>query len=287
MKKSTRFLTIALSVVMALTSLLCFTACEEKFDTVEFVANELEGVEETEYVICVSKNIPDGQAILTEINKAIASNIDDLIKRYDPSVSRPNESIANELFMTINELRDEEGDDPIRFYTQYFKNFSYTDGYGENLVGIDSEILAVAAIALGRSLDTRQPLMEQAYEAVKNGEGDVLASGIALTDEVKANYLVSDVYATGKQQIVALNVRKLHELKDLKGLRIGVVSTKVGEKLVGDAIKNGVLKNSGAEMVVFATDTEAKNAIQNERIDCIVLDELPAKVIIQRIQAGR
>ncbi|MBR2070625.1 MAG: transporter substrate-binding domain-containing protein, partial [Clostridia bacterium] len=69
------------------------------------------------------------------------------------------------------------------------------------------------------------------------------------------------------------------KIKQLKGLKIGVVAGREGQKIIEEAIKNGVLKNSGAEVVVFDTDAEAGHAILNENIHALIVDELPAKVI--------
>jgi len=284
MNRLGKVLVIVLSVIMALT---CFAGCapKEQFDTEEWCSNVLEGVEETEYVICVSKAIPEGQQILDEINKAIDAKAATLIKEYSPEdlTQRISDANAKEMFFKLNELREKEGVDPLNIYAHLYNPYEYSNGPGAFAMGIDVEICYSVAITLGRSIIFNEPSLEVGYQKVKSGEGDILISAIAKTPELEKDFYVSKVYDKGTQQIVSLNTRRLHKIKDMKGLRIGVIADRTGEKLISEAIEKGVLKNSGAEIHVFATDTEAKNAIQNERIDCIVMDEKPAVRTVARM----
>lgn len=281
-----RVLVLALSVVLALSSVLCFASCgqKEEFDTEEWSANLLEGVEETEYVICVSKNIPDAQKILDEINKVIDQKGKALVERYSPKdlTERVPDDEAKNMFFILNNLRD-EGAEPLNVYAHLYTPYEYSNGPGAFAMGIDVEICYNVAVSLGRSIIFNEPSLAEGYQKVKSGEGDILISAIAKTADLEKDFLVSKVYHKGNQQIIALNTLRLHKIKDLKGLKIGVIAGRVGEKLIKEAIESGVLKNSGAEMIVFATDTEAKNAIQNERIDCIIMDELPALRTVARM----
>jgi len=89
------------------------------------------------------------------------------------------------------------------------------------------------------------------------------------------------VYATGSQSILSNSRQKFDELADLGGLVIGVIEGRPGQKLVEDAIANGPLKDTGAVIRYYDTDTEVKNAFLQNNIDVAVMDELPAKITAQ------
>ncbi|MBR2323671.1 MAG: transporter substrate-binding domain-containing protein, partial [Clostridia bacterium] len=77
------------------------------------------------------------------------------------------------------------------------------------------------------------------------------------------------------------------KIKDLnrEGLRIGVIAGRVGEKVINEAVASGKLK--GVNVIVYDTDKDAKTALYNENVDCAVLDELPAKIMVKELTTGR
>lgn len=71
MKKSNRIMTIVLAVILIATSLFAFAGCGKPYYSVRYQAIAIEGIPKTEYVMCVSKAVPDGQEILNALNKVI------------------------------------------------------------------------------------------------------------------------------------------------------------------------------------------------------------------------
>lgn len=261
--------------VLMVISLL--TACAPKTYTKTGVltSNAIEGVEETQYVFAVSKNSANGDKYLAEINK-ILEEIDmaEIIKGYTSGTVSYYEDFLGDV-----DLKDNIDLPPINIYTIDYSPFQFTGAWGNGVDGVDMYVMAHLAERLNMFPKIQHAIYSTGYEKVKSGESDIFASAVALTDEVKANFKVSNVYASGKQHIVCDEGFSFTKIKQLKGLKIGVVAGREGQKIIEEAIKNGVLKNSGAEIVVFDTDAEAGHAILNENIHALIIDELPAKVI--------
>ncbi|MBQ1269856.1 MAG: transporter substrate-binding domain-containing protein, partial [Clostridia bacterium] len=69
--------------------------------------------------------------------------------------------------------------------------------------------------------------------------------------------------------------------KDLKGKKIGVQKGTTGYMLIEDAIANGVLKNSGAEVIEYDNGALALTAVKNGKCDVVVIDALPAMKMVK------
>lgn len=242
----------------------------------EFVTNKLEGAEQTQYVFCVSKNDPDAEVLVAELNKVIAdTDVAALTDKYMDYANRRGTNPIGDIH-----LFDNTGDF-IYAYTCVLEPFNYSGAGGAYADGVDVWLLSMMAENLGRRLQLNDLWYQDAYDTAKTGKG-VLATGMALTDQVKNDFLVSDVYATGYQQIISDKNQSFTKLEQLKGLKIGVLTGRTGETLVKQAIESGVLKGTGAEMVCFNTDAEAYVALKNEDFDVLVIDELPAKMLVTR-----
>jgi hypothetical protein len=70
-------------------------------------------------------------------------------------------------------------------------------------------------------------------------------------------------------------------LDDLKGKKIGVQKGTTGYLMISEAIANGVLKDTGAEVIEYANGPLAMAAMKNGRCDVVVIDELPANKLVK------
>ena len=73
---------------------------------------------------------------------------------------------------------------------------------GSSVDGVDMYLMVAMAESLGMNADFHDAKYADAYQAVKNGDGEILATAVVLTEQVKADFKVSDVYAKGKIQIL-------------------------------------------------------------------------------------
>ena len=114
--------------------------------------------------------------------------------------------------------------------------------------------------------------------ALTSGTIDIIAAGFtnneerALTMDFSANYFTSTQYIVCKE---SANYTKLSDLKDIK---IAVQVGTTGDFLISDEIDAGNLGK--AEVVPYKSITLAMQALKKGDIDCIVVDELPAKSLL-------
>ncbi|MBR2874703.1 MAG: transporter substrate-binding domain-containing protein [Clostridia bacterium] len=277
MKKSNRIMTIVLAVILIATSLFAFAGCGKPYYSVRYQAIAIEGIPKTEYVMCVSKAVPDGQEILNALNKVIKEEAAAIVEsNISPTGRGGFAKSANEKNKTMSE------DTAVIFYIQLYDPFTCAPlGGGEYGVGIDVDIAYKVAHSLDRRASFMYGPIDFSMNRVKDGHAHVLAQAIPYSKELEKDFYVSEVYATGSQSILSNSRQKFDELADLGGLVIGVIEGRPGQKLVEDAVANGVLKDTGAVIRYYDTDTEVKNAFLQNNIDVAVLDEFPAKITAQ------
>ncbi len=276
-RKAPRYISIITTITLFIFTAFFFTACGEKeiVKTGELVTNKIEGVAKTEYVICVSKESPNANIYLSEINSIIhAIDTTDLMTRY------LNRTGWAEDFLGELDILDNEGD-PINIMTSVFSPYQFSGAYGNGVDGVDMYLMVMLADNLEMRPLVQDYPYETAYTYVKNGDADILATGVALTEQVEADFLVSNVYSSGYQQIISDSAENFTELSDLKGKVIGVLSGRTGSELVSEAIESGVLKNSGATMVEYGTDAEAYFLYLSGQCDVLVVDEYSAKAMLK------
>ncbi len=276
-RRAPRYISIITTITLFIFTAFFFTACGEKeiVKTGELVTNKIEGVAKTEYVICVSKESPNANIYLSEINSIIhAIDTTDLMTRY------LNRTGWAEDFLGELDILDNEGD-PINIMTSVFSPYQFSGAYGNGVDGVDMYLMVMLADNLEMRPLVQDYPYETAYTYVKNGDADILATGVALTEQVEADFLVSNVYSSGYQQIISDSAENFTELSDLKGKVIGVLSGRTGSELVSEAIESGVLKNSGATMVEYGTDAEAYFLYLSGQCDVLVVDEYSAKAMLK------
>ncbi|MBO7364405.1 MAG: transporter substrate-binding domain-containing protein [Lachnospiraceae bacterium] len=242
----------------------------------KIVAKNVEGLEKTQYVMCVGKNAPKGQELIASLNKVIkATDMKALTDNYLDTTVRRIDDPAEKYDLS-------GADTTIDVYTTVIEPYQFSGAYGNGVDGIDVILLFDMAHDLNVKLTFHDELFQSAYSGAKAGGNTILAAGIALTDQVKQDFLVTDVYSEGYQQIVSDQNEGFTKLSQLKGLKIGVLDGRPGYDAVKKAIESGELKGTGAEMVVYNTDAEAGFGYKNEMCDVLVLDELSATMIVKR-----
>lgn len=268
--------------MLTLCALVFFSACqssEPMTKSGELVSNDLNGFSETEYVICISKNVPDADKILKAVNDSISEiDINDIAVKYSDYKNRRSfKTLENYMY----NLNDNSGGN-LRIMTVTLEPFNYSGAGGAYTDGIDAYIMLHVAEKLNKKLITYDRVYIYSYSEVKNGNSDIFTGGVALSKEIKNDFLVSEVYLTGKQQIVSDTIENFTKLSDLKGKVIGVLKGREGERIVTEAIMNGVLKDSGATILACETDTEAESMLHTGMCDVLVIDFLPAMLIVAK-----
>jgi polar amino acid transport system substrate-binding protein len=153
-----------------------------------------------------------------------------------------------------------------------FPPYEYVDDDG-NIVGIDAEIAAAIAEKLGMELEIKDMEFDSLITACAGGSVDVVLAGMTVTDERKESVNFSDSYATGIQVIIVKDGSEIAAYEDLEGKMIGVQSGTTGDIYCTDEFGQDNVKQ-------FANGALAVEALKNDQVDCVIIDNEPAKAFV-------
>lgn len=154
-----------------------------------------------------------------------------------------------------------------------FPPYEFTDDDG-TIVGIDAEIAKAIADKLGMELEIKDMEFDSLIPAVKGGSIDVALAGMTVNDERKESVNFSKTYATGVQVVIVKEDSTIATVDDLEGKTIGVQSGTTGDIYCTD--------DYGADFVKqYANGALAVAALVNGQVDCVVIDNEPAKAYVE------
>ena len=153
-----------------------------------------------------------------------------------------------------------------------FPPYEFTDDSGK-IVGIDAEIAAAVAEKLDLELVIKDMEFDSLLTAVQGNSIDIVFAGLTVTDERKEAVDFSMTYAQGVQVVIVPEDSKIKDIDGLKKAKIGVQAGTTGDIYCTDEygqenrkqIQNGAL---------------AVAALANKQIDCVVIDNEPAKAFV-------
>ena len=129
----------------------------------------------------------------------------------------------------------------------YFQPYEYYEG--DKIVGIDAEIAAAIAGKLGMELEIKDMQFDSILTAVETGSVDFVKEGSPITT-------VEDLYAEGAAYKV--------------GVQLGTT---------GDIYSTD---DFGSDNVVqYSNGNEAVMALQGGAVDCVIIDNQPAKALVE------
>jgi len=150
------------------------------------------------------------------------------------------------------------------------------------IVGIDAEIAAAIAEKLGKELKIENVDFDSIIIGVQEGKYDFAMAGLTVTEDRKEQVDFTDTYATGKQVIIVKNDSKITKADDLfaegANHKIGVQLATTGDLYCTWDIEDEKLGtveryNKGADAII---------ALQSGKVDCVVIDNEPAKVFVDQ-----
>lgn len=158
----------------------------------------------------------------------------------------------------------------------YFKPYEYYDDVNK-IVGIDVEIAEAIAKELGLELEVKDMEFDTIITSVNKGESDIGAAGMTITEDRLKEVDFSSSYANGVQAII---VKEGSAIKTADDLFADGAAYKVGVQLgtTGDIYCSDDL---GSDRVVqYANGNEAVVALLGGDVDCVVIDNEPAKAYV-------
>lgn len=150
-----------------------------------------------------------------------------------------------------------------------FPPYEYVDD-NNKIVGIDAEIAQAIADKLGMKLEIKDMEFDSLIPAVKSDSIDVVLAGMTVTDERKQSVDFSDSYSKGVQVIIVKEGSDIKSADDLKGKKIGVQSGTTGDSYCTTDFGQENVKQ-------FSNGSLAVAALANGQVDCVVIDNEPAK----------
>lgn len=163
-----------------------------------------------------------------------------------------------------------EGGTLIMATNAEFPPYEYHEG--DEIVGIDAEIAAAIADELGMTLEIEDMAFDSIITAVSSGKADMGLAGMTVDPDRQKNVNFSDTYATAAQVIIVNEDSDIAGPDDLTGKKIGVQLGTTGDIYAEDI--------EDAEIERYNKGMEAVQALQQSKIDAVVIDGEPAKVFV-------
>ena len=151
---------------------------------------------------------------------------------------------------------------------------------GDKIVGIDAEIAGAIAEKLGLELVIDDMEFDSIIEAVKGGKADIGLAGMTVTDERAEIVNFTETYATGVQVVIVTVNSTITSVDDL--FAEGAFTTiGVQRNTTGDLYTTWDLEDADkAEIMRYSKGAEAIQALMTGKVDCVVIDNEPAKAFI-------
>ncbi len=159
-----------------------------------------------------------------------------------------------------------------------FPPYEYYEG--DTIVGIDAEIAQAIADKLGLELIIDDMEFNSIVESVKNGKADIGLAGMTITEERLEEVDFTESYATGVQVVIVKEGSVITSVDDLfaegANYTIGVQMA-----TTGDLYTTWDLEDEGlATINRYSKGTEAVQALLTGKVDCVVIDNEPAKTFV-------
>lgn len=181
-----------------------------------------------------------------------------------------------------------------------FPPYEYKEG--NEIKGIDAEIAAEIAKKLGMKLEIKDVDFDAALTGVSEGKYDMGMAGITVTPDRQKNMDFSNTYATGIQVIIVKDGSEIVDLDSIfnfdengdpvslknPNMKVGVQQNTTGDIYSSDAISKWGFNDLGENDAVitdrvqrFKTGAEAVEALKTGKIDCVIIDNEPAKSFVK------
>ena len=184
------------------------------------------------------------------------------------------------LMMLMASAANADGDKLIVGASCDFPPYEYYDG--EDIVGIEVEMLQVIAERLSLEFEIQDMAFDSIIAAVTSGKVDVGMSGFTVTEERKLSVDFTISYTKAKQSVVVpAEGSQINDVEDLYAegatFAVGVQNSTTGDLYItADVEDMGLLLD--IQRVVKYPD--AINALKSGKLECVILDDQVAKAFV-------
>ncbi len=153
-----------------------------------------------------------------------------------------------------------------------FPPYEYMEG--NEYLGIDVEIADKIAEKLGRELEIQNVEFDSIIAGVQTNKYDMGMAGMTVTEERKQSVNFSDTYATGIQSVIVASDSSIASVEDLSSeTKIGVQQGTTGDLYSADDYGDSAVTR-------YKTGADAVQALMTKKIDCVIIDNEPAKAFV-------
>ncbi len=243
------------------------TGCGKKEDVKLTILDTEYAVED--YAICVAK---ENTELLDKINTALAEMKEE--GTTQKIVDKYIQGTAHDLVFQ----QETDGKEELHMATNaQFPPYEYYEG--DKIVGIDAEMAAAIADKLDMKLVIDDMKFDAIITSVQTGKSDMGMAGMTVTEDRLKNINFSETYATGIQSIIVPEGSEIKSVDDLyKDGADYLIGTQKGT--TGDIYAED---DFGADRVMkYASGNEAVQALLVGKIDCVIIDNEPAKAYVEK-----
>lgn len=153
-----------------------------------------------------------------------------------------------------------------------FAPYEYLEG--DEVVGVDMDIAKAIADYLGKELVIKNMDFDGALLAVQSGQVDFVAAGVSV-DEERLKVMDFSVDYVDSTEVVVVNKENptVSSIDDLNGKIIGVQQGNIADFWVEENV-------DAKEIRRYTKFGQAAEDLKNGKIDCIVMDNLPAEEMV-------
>ncbi len=151
-------------------------------------------------------------------------------------------------------------------------------GEGGEVVGIDIDISKKIAEKLGKELEVKDMDFDGALLAVQSGKVDMVASGVSVTEEREKQMDFSERYVDSTEVVVVNAENPTVDTPDWNGLNDKIVAVQQGN--IADIQVSNPENTKPKEIKRYTKFVQATEDLKNGKVDCIVMDQLPAEELV-------
>ena len=152
-----------------------------------------------------------------------------------------------------------------------FAPYEYYDS--GQIVGVDIDIAKEIAKEMGKELVIKDVSFDSIINEVKTGKADFGAAGISYSEERAEEVDFSINYSVSKQIVIVKDNSSITNINDISNKKIAVQLGSIADTYVTDNYKN-------ADIIRQKKYLAAIEDLKSNKVDAVVMDELPAKEII-------
>lgn len=161
-----------------------------------------------------------------------------------------------------------------------FPPYEYVADDG-SYAGIDVEIAGKIAEKMGMELEVVNMDFNSIVASVSTGKFDMGMAGLTVTEDRLESVDFSDSYATGVQAIIVKEDSRITSVDDLyaegASYTVGAQISTTGAIYFATDIEDGL---TSCTLQEFNTGADAVSALSSGKIDCVIIDNEPAKSFV-------